>query len=185
MLLPVLGQVFRRAHYVLLASGVAFTLVSAALLLPNRPLIAQIFSSDVALWSAKITFLWSIYGSLQTNFSLLTGTYLLIVGVLFGINMALLVYYIRRRQSAARSTKAHLTNLGGMVSAIFGIGCAACGSVILTAVFGIAGTGALLAWLPLHGLEFGVVGIILLSVSIYYLARRIDEPLVCAVHTKL
>jgi uncharacterized membrane protein len=68
-----------------------------------------------------------------------------------------------------------------MISAVFGIGCAACGSVILTAILGIAGTGALLTWLPLHGLEFGVVGIILLSFSIYYLAKRINDPLVCKV----
>jgi hypothetical protein len=182
MLVNVLGQVFQRFQYLLLASGVAFTFVSAALLLPNRPVIVQIFTSDVTAWSAKMSFLWSIYGSLQTNFTVLTGSYLLLVGVLFGVNIALLVYYIRRQQSLARSAKTHLTSLGGMVSATFGIGCAACGSVILTAVFGLAGTGTLLAWLPLHGLEFGVVGIVLLWLSIYYLTKRISDPLVCSVH---
>lgn len=181
MLLRVFGQVFNRTQYIFLASWVAYGFISLALLLPNRSIIMQMFSSDVVSLSTKVSFLINMYGSFQANNTLITGTYLIVVAILFGVNVAMLVYYIRRRQVLISSTKASMTNVGGMVSAIFGIGCAACGSVILTAVFGLAGTGTLLAWLPLHGLEFGLVGVLLLSISIYHLAKRINDPLVCSI----
>ena len=101
------------------------------------------------------------------------------VAVLFGINIALLTYYIRRRQEKTGNTKASLASLGGIVSAGLGIGCAACGSVVLTSLLGMFGAGSLLLLLPLHGAEFGIVGLILLLVSIRYLIKRIQDPLVC------
>jgi hypothetical protein len=41
------------------------------------------------------------------------------------------------------------------------------------------GAGGLLALLPFHGAEFGVLGVILLGFSMQQLAKRINDPLVC------
>jgi len=65
------------------------------------------------------------------------------------------------------------------VSGIFGVGCAACGSVIVSSLLLLVGAGGVLTILPFHGAEFGVLGIIFLWFSIYQLSKRIDDPLVC------
>lgn len=181
MLLSVLGRVFRHVRYVMGAIGVAFAVFSAALLLPNLSTITQVvFSGSVGL-GTKISFVASLYGSLFTNFTLLSGFIVFLTAVLFGVNIALLTYYIRRRQVKSHSTRAHLASLGGLVSAALGIGCAACGSVVLTAVLGLFGASGFLLLLPFHGAEFGFFGILLLCFSIYYLMRRIQDPVVCPV----
>jgi hypothetical protein len=177
----VLRRVFRHVRYILGAVGVAFTVLSAALLLPNLSVIIQVVFSGSVSFSTKISFVASLYGSLFTNFTLLSVSFVVLTAGLFGINIALLTYYIRRRQIKSDNTEHHLASIGGIVSAAFGIGCAACGSVVLTAVFALFGGGGLLLLLPFNGAEFGMFGILLLLFSIYYLIRRIQDPIVCPI----
>jgi hypothetical protein len=158
---------------------VALTLVSAALLFPNRELLLGVLVSDSVGFGSKFNFAISLLGSITTNFSVFSASYLILVAIMFGVNISLLTYYIRRRQSKESSGKIQLANIGGIVSAVFGIGCMACGSIVLTALFGIFGAGAVIAFLPLHGFEFGIIGLLLLSVSVYYIIKRINDPLVC------
>jgi hypothetical protein len=153
--------------------------LSATLLLPNHSAIVQVFMSDSLGVGEKVSFLLTLYGSITTNLSVLSAFYAVVIAALFGVNMTLLVFYIRRRQEASNNTKMHISSLGGLVSGIFGIGCAACGSVILTAILGLFGASGLLLLLPFHGAEFGVIGIILLSLSIRYLVKHINDPIVC------
>jgi len=149
--------------------------------LPNWTIFKQIvFSGSVGVW-AKMQFVLSLYGSIFTNFTLWSGLYLVLIAVLFGINIALLTFYIRRRQEASLGKRAQLASIGGIVSASLGIGCAACGSVIITSVLALFGATSLLTLLPFHGQEFGFLGLILLLFSIHYLMKRINDPLVCPV----
>lgn len=175
----VFRRVFRHNRYVALAVGVAFLVLSATLLLPYTTLLMQVFDSNALPFGEKVAFLIGLYGSLVTKFTLLSATYVLLVAVLFGLNLALLVFYIQKRRVVAGIKNVQLTSLGGIVSSVLGIGCVACGSVVLTAVLGTAGAGGLLAALPLHGIEFGIVGTILLATSTVYLIRKIHDPLVC------
>jgi hypothetical protein len=181
MVLNVLRRVFRHSRYIAVVIGVAVTVVTAALLLPNKTVIYQVVTSSSVGLSSKLSFVISLFGSLGSNFTVLSASYLVTVAVLFGLNIALLIFYIRRRQEVLPSKKAHLATVGGMMSAVLGIGCAACGSVVLTAVFGLVGAGGLLVWLPLHGLEFGIAGTLLLLISIRYLIKKINHPLVCPI----
>jgi len=177
----VIKRVFRHVRYRVGAAGVAFMALSAALLLPNFSVLSQIFLSNSISLKVKISFLLSLYGSLFTNFTFWSASYLILVAVLFGINVALLTFYIRRRQEVSGDKTAHVASLGGMISAVLGIGCAACGSVVVTAVLGLFGGGGLLLLLPLKGAEFGILGVLLLLFSIRYLIKRIKDPLVCPV----
>ena len=181
MVIVVLKRVFRHLRYILGAGIVAFAVVSAAILLPNRVIIQQVLFSDSSTIASKVKFVLSMFGSLSTNFSLLTASYLVLVAIIFGINVALLTFYIRRRQEVSHTKRVHLASVGGFVSAVLGIGCVACGSVILTAVFGLVGAGAIITFLPFHGLEFGVIGITLLLISTFYLVKKIQDPIVCPI----
>lgn len=181
MFADVLKRVFGHFRYVLVAGIVAFAIVSAAILLPNRVIIQQVLFSDSSAFSDKVLFVFNMLGTLATNFSLLTASYLFLVAIVFGINVSLLTFYIRRRQEVSHTKRVHLASIGGFVSAVLGIGCIACGSVILTAVFGLVGAGVIITFLPFHGLEFGVIGISLLLVSTFYLVKKIHDPIVCPI----
>jgi hypothetical protein len=160
--------------------GVALGTISATLLLPNRSVLSQMLSSDFFSLSDKIAFIFNLLGSLTTNFTLVSASYLILVSFIMGLNIALLVLYIKRRQLGPdNKMKTGWAGIGGTVSAILGIGCASCGSIIITSVLGIAGGGALVALLPFQGYEFGVIGLVLLTYSIYYLTKKINDPLVC------
>lgn len=177
----VLRRVFRHGRYVMVAIGVALTAFSAALLLPHWNTLGQVWGSDVVDLKTKVSFFFSLYGTIGSSFTTFSRSVLLLTVILLGINMALLIFYIRRRQEASGGRAAQLAGVGGVVSAVLGIGCAACGSVILTAVLSFFGAGGLLLLLPFHGVEFGVLGIVLLLVSIRYLIKRINDPTVCTI----
>lgn len=179
MMFTVLGRVFSNARYTQLAILVAFIVLSAAILLPNFDLLRQVFYTHSISVTGKLSFLGSIYASIFTNFSTPSAIFTAITAILFGINVALMVYYVRRRQSVLAGKTAEWSSVGGFVSGAMGIGCAACGSVILTSILTTFGAGGLLALLPLHGAEFGLLSMILLTVAIRQLAKRINDPLVC------
>ncbi len=58
--------------------------------------------------------------------------------------------------------------------------CAACDSVIITGLLPLAGASGVLAFLPLRGGGFGIVGIVLLATSIAFISKKIAATLVCA-----
>ncbi|MCA9360823.1 hypothetical protein KC730_02940, partial [Candidatus Kaiserbacteria bacterium] len=124
MFLTVLRRVFRHTRYRVIVVGVALAVISAALLLPNRTVVEQVVFSEAIDSGDKFAFVTSIFASLGTNFTILSSSYLILVAILFGVNIALLTFYIRRRQEVSRNTKVHFASIGGMASAILGIGCA-------------------------------------------------------------
>lgn len=179
MLLTVLRRVFIQARYIQIAALVSLVALSVAILVPNTDIILQVFASSELSLGTKFIFLGSMYGILFTNFSVLSAVYTVVIALLFGINSALLTFYIRRRQSKVTNTHGHTAGVMGVVSGLFGVGCAACGSVILSSILTLLGAGGLLAALPLHGAEFGILGVLLLGFSVYQLCIRINDPLVC------
>jgi len=180
-MLRVFARVFRKPRYSIIAVVVALTVMGAALLLPNKNLLVEVLLSESINLYSKVNFTFSLLGSITTNFIVFSAFYLVLVAIMFGVNISLLIYYIRRRQGKRTDKKMHLANVGGMVSAIFGIGCMACGSIVLTAIFGVFGSGVFIAALPLHGVEFGLIGLLLLAFSIYYITKRTDDPLLCKI----
>lgn len=156
-------------------SAIVFTF---AIWLPNLKLINMVVFNSNALIIEKINFLFSLFGSIQTNFSVISASYTIAIAVLFGINMALLVYYIRSRRTIIPSSGATLS-VGGLLSGIFGIGCAACGTFILSSLLGVFGAVGVLSFLPFGGEEFGFLGIALILGSVYWTVKNIKQPIVC------
>jgi len=92
MVLAVLHQVFCRMRYVMYAGMASIALLSVMLLLPNSTLIFQILASDTSSIFVKLNFILSLYGTLSSNYTLFSGSVLLVLVILFGINVALLIY---------------------------------------------------------------------------------------------
>lgn len=59
----------------------------------------------------------------------------------------------------------------GVVLGTLGAGCAACGSAALAGILSLFGAGGLLTLLPLDGLEFSVLALVVLLLSIYWVAE--------------
>jgi len=171
-------KVFSRIQYVTLATVVTGFVFAFAVWLPNFKLIGEVVFKSSAPFTHKISFLYSLFGSIQTNFSAISASYTIAIAVLFGINVALLVYYIRTRRAALSGSGAALS-VGGLVSGVFGIGCAACGTFLFTSTLALFGAGGFLTILPFGGEEFGFLGVGLLVYSIYITSNKITEPLVC------
>ena len=144
-------------------------------------LVWQFITSDSASLVDNLTFVFSLIAIFKTNFSLFSAILTVSTVILMSINICLLVHYIRRRRGVVGRKRAHTASFLGVVSGFFGVGCAACGSVILSSILAAVGAGGLLSLLPLHGAEFGVISVLLLLFSIYEIAKHVNDPLTCSV----
>ncbi len=176
--MDVLKTVFSNLRLTLTALVATVIVFTISVWLPNWRLLVELMPSEIATTSEKASLLWSLYGSIQTNFTLVSASYTIAIAILFGMNIALFAHYIKTRRGAI-SGSSSAVGLGGLVSGFFGVGCAACGTFILTAVLGLVGGAGLIAFLPLGGEEFGILGVLLLGYSSYLLIKKIREPLVC------
>jgi hypothetical protein len=94
-----------------------------------------------------------------------------------GINIALAYTYIKVRGDMI--LKSGLYSGVGLILAFLGIGCAACGTALLSVVFGFFGFSAMLNLLPYQGQEIGYIGLIILCMATYTLAKKVASPNVC------
>ncbi len=183
MIRQALTCVFKEWTYILIAVVVALVVFVFATWLPNLGLIWKITVSQSVPLLDKAKILASLVGSIQTNFTVFSALYTIAVAVLFGLNAAMVTYYVKLRKRLSRQTGQAGTaaGLGGLASGFFGIGCAACGTFVLAPILSFVGATGLIALLPFDGQEFGVFGVGMLGFSIYLAAKKIREPLVCPV----
>ncbi|OIO48705.1 MAG: hypothetical protein CO042_03880 [Parcubacteria group bacterium CG_4_9_14_0_2_um_filter_41_8] len=148
---------------------------------PNALLIKHILLSENVSVVGKIAFLWHSLGYFTENFTWYSQMIVVFVSVLSGINVAMLLFYLKRKISQDRVAGIGLL---GTVVGMFGFGCLACNSVILSSVIGISATAGFVGILPFGGSEIGVIGIILLVISIALVSRKISNPSACKINSK-
>lgn len=180
MLVQALQKVFRKPQYALLALITSAAIFAFAVWLPNLPLIVQIMGHSGIPFSQKLDLPISLLGSIVTNFTWLSASYTIAIAILFGMNIAMMVYFLRRRVDEVRQAGV-ATGLFGITSGVIGMGCAACGSLLLTSVLSLVGASGILAFLPLNGGEFGILGVVLLGTSLYMTAKKIQNPAICKI----
>ncbi len=180
MVAQALRRVFADAKYLLVAVTAALAVFILATWLPNLGLVWQISVSSSVSLADKVQVLAALIGSIGTNFTVFSALSTVAISVLFGTNLAMMMFFLRlRRQFIGQGGVA--TSLGGLASGFFGIGCAACGTFVLGPVLSFAGASALIALLPFGGQEFGVLGAGMLGFSLFLIAKKIGEPLACPV----
>ena len=170
--------VFRDWKYVLLSAVIAAVAFALATWLPNFGLLYSILKDPLVPITDKVMLPVNLLGSISTNFTALAASYTLVIALLVGVNVALTVYQIRRQRAGFSGSGAATGSLG-ILSGIFGIGCAACNSLVLMSALGVVGGAGIIPLLPLKGGEFGIIGVVLLGTATYLLAKRIGKPLVC------
>lgn len=180
MVFQALQKVFQNALYTLLALITSTVVFAFAVWFPNLSLIVEIMGHPGISFSQKLDLPISLLGSIATNFTLLSASYTIAIALLFGVNLAMTIYFLRRKVSEVRQSGV-ATGFIGLASGVLGMGCAACGSLLLTSGLSLVGAPGILAFLPLAGGEFGILGVLLLSISIYLTAKQIQNPSVCKI----
>jgi len=163
-------QILTTARSVFVAFGVAASIFALGVWLPNMQLLTILWSSSAPLVD-KIMLPVRLLASITTNFTPLSAAYTLVIAILSGVNVALIIELIRTRELFAGGA---LAGVSGIAAGTLGLGCAACGSLILTALIGTAGASAF-AFLPLGGSEFGILGVALVGYSTYLLSKQINK----------
>lgn len=158
-------------RYAVLALLSAVVALSVFVLGQNIALAEFALTSDIGVGD-KATILFGLYPFLGTNYSLLAEVLLVVVATLTGVNISMVVYHFREHGVGSGGDGATTGGSGaiGVVLGALGAGCAACGSAILAgllSLFGVAGAGTLL---PLDGLEFSLLALVALLLSIYWVA---------------
>lgn len=152
-----------------------------AIWLPNLSFLQHAAVSSDYTINQKFSLFFTSLGALHTNFTLLSRSLTIAVALLFAINMVLVVFYFRKKTALQRTGGLSFT---GALMGLLGTGCAACGSILLSAVFGIAATASFIGVLPLKGQEFSLLSVAILLFSIYLTVKKIQEPLICKVKKK-
>jgi len=171
-------EVFAHTFYIALASVLALFAFAFAVWLPNFGLIGEVFNTSSAPLAAKLKVAISLLGGISTNFSFLSAGYTIAIATLFGVNIAMVVYFLKRTR-AGLGKQNLAAGVGGVASGALGIGCAACGSFLLMTILSSLGAAGALALLPLKGGEFGIASVILLTISLVLISKKITESLIC------
>lgn len=173
-------EVFAHSFYIALASALVIIAFLFAVWLPNIGLLAEVFGVSSTPLETKLKLAWSLLGGIRTNFSLLSAGYTIAISALFGVNISMVVYFLKRtRDNLARKDVA--AGVSGIASGALGIGCAACGSFILSTTFSFLGVASALAILPLRGGEFGILSIALFAFSLVLISKKITALSTCNV----
>lgn len=168
--------VFKGPGYILLFLISSFLFFLLSVWMRNLSFLWNlIFSSKSSLLTKLKVFEWTI-DFLRLNYTALGETIMITTAFLVGLNITLLTYYFKRRVILFREAGA---SAFGVIAGTLGVGCVSCGSVILTSLFGYTASSSFLGAFPLGGLELGIIGVILLSLSIVLIAKKIYSPFVC------
>ncbi len=175
-------NILKSWNYVALSAIVSLVVFIIATWLPNVWLLWTIWSDTSIALVDKVILPVRLLESITTNFTALSATYTVVIALLTGINVALSVYILRVQKEQLSSVGVTVGTFG-ILSGTVGMGCAACGSLIISSLFATAGGASALALLPLHGGEFGLLGVVLLGITTYFLLRHIAKPPVCEITT--
>ncbi|WP_425504712.1 hypothetical protein [Salinigranum marinum] len=153
--------------YALFATLVALATLSAFVLSQNLALVGDVVLGGSLPLAARLRVLVELYPFVGTSYSLLSGTALVVVAALTGVDLAMVAYHVREHGLSAEGSGG---SAAGVVLGALGAGCAACGSAVLAGVLSLVGASGLALLLPFDGVEFAVLASVALVLSMYWLA---------------
>jgi len=153
--------------YALLAGVAALTALTLFVVSLNLQLVGDIVVGGGLPLADRLRVLLELYPFVGASFGPLQGGLLYAVAALTGVDVAMAVYHFREHGVSLRTGG---SSAAGVVLGTLGAGCAACGSAILLGVASLLGLSTSLLVLPLDGLEFALLALVVLALSIYWLA---------------
>ncbi len=169
-------KVLRNPWYPIIGVIAGILLLLVAIWLPNLSFIGSTMASGYLSFGEKAGILISSLSALGTNFTPLSRALTITLAVLFAVDAAFLAFYLRTRFRLERSAG---VGIGGVILGLLGVGCASCGTVVVSAFLGAGATAGFLNILPLKGQEFGFLGVGFMAFGIVLTARKIESPAAC------
>jgi hypothetical protein len=148
--------------YAVVAVVAAAVALTGFVLSQNLP-----FTADALAGRVPAGVLLELYPFVGTSYGPVTGSVLLLVAVLVGVDIALVAYHVREHRLSAEGGGGSLL---GVVLGTLGAGCAACGSAVIAGLLSLFGAAGLVTLLPLDGLEFALLALVTLLLSIHWVA---------------
>ena len=165
-LLAAFREVYQNRAYYVLTISVAILLFSLNAVARNYRLLAADFS--FLLLVSLITGSWaSMAGS--SFFSLL------VISLVAGISISFTIFLIKRQVTSAIHA--------GSLSVVLTLLAPACPSCAVS-LLGIFSLGGIITILPFQGQELGIIGVIIVLLSIFYLSRKITTATCPVVFSK-
>lgn len=134
----------------------------------NQSVLRQVILFGELPLDNRVRVLVAMYPGVGGAYTTEQTAVLVTTAALVGINLALVTYHFRRHGLSVREGSGSVT---GVVLGTLGAGCAACGSAVIAGVLSLVGASGALAALPLEGLEFALLAIATLIVSLYWVAE--------------
>lgn len=165
-----LKAVFSYPSYFVLAFIGTLAALAIALWALNAGLLRFVLFESGVSAGMKLEFFFGVYQSLFSELDSFQSLVLVVFGVLFGINLSLLVFVLRRRFAQQKSLQGSGSSMGGLVLATIGGSCAACGTSILAPLFATLGVTSA-GFIRNVGLAAAILGILIIT----YSASRLSE----------
>jgi hypothetical protein len=153
--------------YTVLAGLASVVSLTAFVVSLNIPLVMNLVVGGSLDLAGRLTILSELYPFVGTSFTPPQGLLLIAVALLTGVDIAMATYHFREHGLDLQQGGA---GAAGVVLGTLGAGCAACGSAVLLGLLSLVGVTGGLLFLPLEGLEFAVGAVVILTLSIYWLA---------------
>jgi hypothetical protein len=163
--------------------GVSVIILSSSLFLfllllsQNGGPALEVFKLNSLNFSRQLSLATATIFDIGNAFTVSTMILATLGSLLAGINLALAYVYMKTRGELL--LKSGLYSGIGLVLALLGIGCAACGTALLSLVLGFFGFSTMLSVFPYQGQEIGYIGLIFLLIATYFLSRKVSAPNVC------
>ncbi len=164
-------KTFKSPVYILLAAVFSFLITGLVIWALNLDLLRfTLFESGFAL-SDKLQIIWDVQTGIYTAYNNAQATGIILFGIFFGINFALIVKAVRMNSFKKIPKK---SGGAGLFFAILSGGCVACGTSILTPIIASLGATAAVSVEELSNI-LNWVSIILILYSIYKLGEVINN----------
>lgn len=129
--------------------------------------------------------LYSTMWDIQYTFTLATGVIFVLTCLLASLNLLLLYNYFSARstvdmnlhKSNSLSKSNSLIGAVGGILAFLSLSCASCGAVLLSFILSLIGLS--INQLPYGGIEFGILGLTILSYGTYSVYKKTRNPYIC------
>lgn len=173
-----MGQVLKRPRYLVIGVVFMTMMVILAAWLPNLGLVGSTIGSSELEIAQKLKLLTALVGGINTNFQPEARVMVLLSAFLAGIQISMVSYYFGQKIKVGRGAGAGIV---GIVSSLLGVGCASCGSVILTSFLGLGTSSLVLSSFPLKGTEFAILGLLIILASLIITTKKLYETQFCKI----
>lgn len=153
--------------YAALATVTALAGLSVFVFSLNTSLVAFAASGTGLSIGSRLAILVNLYPFVGSAFGPIQGGLLVLVAALLGVDVAMVGYHLREFGLGLQQGGSGVV---GVVLGTLGTGCAACGSALLVGLLSLVGLPGSLLVLPLDGLEFTLLGLVTLVLSIFWVA---------------